>query len=292
MYDAQSLSRYIYTTKITMKKILITTLVSSIALTTSAFADTDTIYIPQAPAFSSVYHVNENKEEIKVTNNEAKAKKRASKIIDERIKSLEGNSEVIAKNKKLTTEQKSVLTTTLQSEVTKLTALNVSVASSTSATTTKMLIDSVFSDYRIYGVVIPKVRLDVRIYQLKNHAATLSETFSKLQVKIDEQKAKGNDTTSWQKGLDDAKVLVAQDMFKLDELLKKTATLTPASYGTTSKAIIESVGSDIKIITKDFTTIVSKVRTPAKMKKAAPVATVATSTVNGATTTIASTTVR
>lgn len=261
-----------------MKKILITTLVSSIALTTSAFADTNTIYVPQAPAFSSVYHVSENKEDIKVAYNEAKAKKRASKIIDERIKSLESNSDAIAKNKKLTSEQKNVLITTLQSEITKLTALSVSVASSTSATTTKILIDSVFSDYRIYGIVIPKVRLEVRIYQLKNHAVTLSETFSKLQAKIDEQKAKGNDVTSWQKGLDEAKVLVAQDMFKLDELLKKTATLTPASYGTTSKAVIESVGSDIKIITKDFNTIVSKVRAPAKMKKATSVTSAATST--------------
>jgi hypothetical protein len=254
--------------KLLTKKLLLTSLVASCLLTTHAFAESDdAVRVPAAPNLSLVSSVTENREEIKITNNLTKGKQRASNLIDERIKVLSNNIRAVGDNKNLTTEQKAILTGSLASTTLELTKLKTMIASSTDATSTKILIESIFKDFRVYGIVIPRERLDARIYQLKNHSSTLSSAFSKLQTKIDDNKGKGNDTTSWQKGLDDAKVLIAQDMFKLDELLKKTATLTPAHYGTTSKAIIDSINKDIKLVAKDFNTIVSKVRKPYSMKK-------------------------
>lgn len=260
-----------------MKKLLITTLLSTFAVTTSAFAQSnDSVYVPPSPNLSVVHSVIENREDVKVQSGSlSRAKRRAEVLIDERIRALTSNKTAVTENKKLTAEQKATLNATLSTNVTNLTTLKAAIASSTDATSTKALIDSIFKDFRIYAIVIPQVRLDARIYQLKNHATTLSETFAKLQVKIDEQKAKGNDTTTWQKGLEDAKMLVAQDMYKLDELLKVTATLTPASYGTTSKAVIDSVNKEIKVVAKDFNTIVSKVRKPYRLPKL-PVTTTST----------------
>ncbi len=252
-----------------MKKIILSTLLfSTTIITSSAFAmSEDSVHIPSAPYLSTVYTVTENKEEVPVTRNTiTKAKYRAEKLISERIKSLNSNASAITDSKNLTNEQKATLSTYITGNITQLTELKSSIGSSTDATSTKLLIDSIFKDFRIYGIVIPKVRLDSRIYQLKKHADTLSLSFSKVQTKIDESKLRGKDITSWQKGLDEAKMLVAQDMFKLDELLKKTTSLTPANYGTTSKAVIDEVNREIKVISRDFNTVVNKVRKPYNLK--------------------------
>lgn len=250
-----------------MKKILIAGIIASFVFTPTAFAETD-IPVPVAPTLSSVSVTLEKEENIPVTpKKEEVAKKRANKLIDERIKALQENKSAIESNKKLTQDQKTTLSAALLVNINNLGALKSTISSSTDATTTKSLIESIFKEYRIYAIVIPKARLESRVYQLKNHSNTLSEVFSKMQIRIDENKAKGNDVTSWQKGLDDAKVIVAQDMFKLEELLKKTQTLTPASYGTTSKAVIESVNQEIKAVSKDFNSVVGKVRKPEVMKK-------------------------
>lgn len=250
-----------------MKKLLITTL-SSVLFTGLVFAQDD-IITPYSPSLSSVFHVKEERDSDKVLRATSfeKLNKKAAKLIEERLKALEGNKEAVEKNKALSVENKTALTTQLSSGITAMNSLSARLASSTDATSTRAIITSMFNDYRIFGIVIPKVRLEARVYQLKAHAAKLSETFIKIQAKIDEQKAKGKDVTSWQKGLDDAKVLVAQNMFKLDGLLVKTSTLTPAVYGTTSKATIEAVNQDLKLISKDFNTIVSKVKKPQTLKK-------------------------
>ncbi len=250
-----------------MKKIFITSLLTAAITVPVIFAE-ENINVPFSPVLSSVTPVTESLDSVNSFNvRKTQTKERATVLINERIQALHGNKTAIEKNNKLTEEQKTLLVTSLTTNVASLTTLKASIASSTDATTTKALSESIFKDYRIYGIVIPKVRLESRIYQLKNHTTTLSERFIKIQTKIDEHKAKGNDVTAWQKNLDDAKALVAQNMFKLDELLKKTATLTPASYGTTSKAIIDSVSSDMRAISKDLNTVVSKVRKPEISKK-------------------------
>lgn len=262
-----------------MKKIFLTALLSATLASNSVFAESDdSVHVPSSPYLSTVYSVTENKEEIRLTNSLTKGKSRAATLIDERIKSLTSNISAVSENTKLTTEQKTTLTEQLSSNITKLTTLKSSIASSSDATSTKMLVDSIFKDFRVYGIVIPKVRIESRIYQLKNHSETLSQSFVKIQTKIDESKSKGRDVSAWQKGLDDAKVLVAQNMFKLDELLKKTATLTPLSYGTTSKSVIDSVNKDIKLISKDFNTVIGKVRKPYNMKKISPYTSTSTPT--------------
>jgi heat shock protein HslJ len=76
-----------------------------------------------------------------------------------------------------------------------------------------------------------------------------------VQSKIDEHKAKGRDVTEWQKNLDDAKMLVANDMNTLANVLKKVSALQPSDYGTTSKTVIEQANADIKAVMKDFNTI-------------------------------------
>ena len=243
------------------------------------------ISIPYAPEISRIESVNERADSF-YSRFTSRVQSRASALIKERINSLNANSQAINASKTLTTEQKTALTTILSTNVTGLTALKASIASSTNATTTKALTDSIFTNFRIYGIVIPQVRLEKRVFDLQNHSQKLSDLFVKVQTNINDANAKGRNVTVWQKNLDDAKVLVANDMAKLASLLPKLATLTPATYGTTSKTIIESVNLDLKNVSKDFNSIAKTLRRPSylPMGSTTPVTPPVTSTTTAPTT--------
>ncbi len=294
-----------------MKKVIVSTIVlSTLALTSSAFAEdvqvqavtaisapVPTLYttgtavavpisapivsldkdvaIPQTPEVSSVPSVVEKDEVIKM-NNVSKMKARGAQLIKERVHSLNSNAEAIAKSKHLTAEQKAAFANFFSNKVTELNALNVKIASSTDATSTKALVTSIFTEHRVYGVLIPQLRLEKRLYELQAHGARLNEAFVKVQARIDAFKAKGKDVTAWQKSLDDAKVLVATDLTKSQGLLVKINALKPSDYGTTSKAVIESVSKDTKAIARDFQTINRRVMRPTYLKNASVVVTAST----------------
>lgn len=252
-----------------MKKTIISTLVLGIALSvTSVFAESnnDDVRIPTTPDVTYVNASSERAEEVRTTSL-SRMKSRGMQLIDERIKALEGNKFLITTNSKLTTEQKAALSTILTNNVNGLTVLRGTIASSTDATSTKALVRSIYVDFRIYAVILPQVRLEKRIYDLQNHSVKLSDTFIKTQAKIDEQKAKGKDVTEWQKTLDDAKVLVANDMHTLAGLFTTVSALKPSDYGTTSKMVIESTNASLKSVAKDFNSIGKTLHRPVLRNK-------------------------
>ncbi len=265
-----------------MKKRIITTLALGFALSvTSAFAeegsmvavptlyampvttsvDTKDVVVPLIEVPSSVYSVTERTESMGVKTL-SRIKARGAQLIKERINSLNQNAFAVANAKGLTADQKTAYSMFFTGKIGELNALGVQIASSTEASSTKALVSSIFTDFRIYAVVLPQVRLQKRIYELQNHTVKLSETFAKIQVKIDEEKAKGKDVSVWQKNLDDAKMIVATDTAKLSSLMTQINALKPSDYPTTSKSVIEATNSGIKSVAKDLNTLGKKVRRP------------------------------
>lgn len=251
-----------------MKKILLPTIFASLLLSTaSVFAEVSSdVVLPTTPSITSVAPVSEFMPTIKVEKLD-KMKARGAQLIKERINSLNANAQAVAASKGLTVEQKAAFATFFSGKIAELTALGVKIAQGADATTTKPLVNSIFTDFRIYAIVLPQVRLEKRIYELQNHVVKLTETFTKVQTKIDEQKAKGKDVTVWQKGLDDAKTLVTTDTQKLSTLFTQISALKPSDYGTSSKAVIDSVNKGVKEVAKDFNSIGRKVRRPEILHK-------------------------
>jgi hypothetical protein len=230
----------------------------SAVTTTAVNAD---VVVPVTPEVTSVYPVLEKVETLKVVSID-KMKARGAQLLKERINSLNVNAEAIAKSKALTAEQKSAFAGFFTGKILELNTLGGKIASSTDATSTKALVSSIFTDHRIYGVLIPQIRLEKRLYELQAHSVKLNDTFVKVQARITEFKNKGKDVTVWQKNLDDAKVLVATDTTKIQNLLVQINALQPSSYGTTSKSVIESVNKGTKAIANDFQSINRKVMRP------------------------------
>ncbi len=253
-----------------MKKTLCTLVTLGVFFSgTFAFAksNNDNDDIPFTPIITTVSPVAEH-EETSLLLKSFRTKMRGDVLIKERINSLTANLKVITEDKKLTLEQKSALSTLITTNITGLTALRASLASSTDATSTKALIASIFTNFRIYGIVIPQIRIEKRIYELQNHTTKLSDTFLSIQKKIDEAKTKGKDVVLWQKSLDDAKVLVANDMNALATLMTKVALLKPVDYGTTSKAVIEEANRVIKSVLVDFNSIKKNIHRSSNMSSA------------------------
>lgn len=225
----------------------------------------DDIKTPSVGEVSSVNLTNEQPQSLHMSTL-SRMKYRAAELIRERINSLNANAKAVTLNKNLTTEQKNTLTTIVSTNISGLTTLGVTIASSTDATSTKALVNSIYTNFRIYGIVIPQIRLEKRIYDLQNHSVRLSDTFLKVQTKINDYKGKGKDVTVWQKNLDDAKILVANDMNTLANVLTKVKSLTPSDYGTTSKMVFSAATTDIKNVAKDFNSIAKNLNKPKKLK--------------------------
>lgn len=248
--------------------------VASIAATMTTSAE---VFIPTISVPSSVSPLTERSEVIGAKSL-VRVQARGAQLIKERVHSLTSNASSVSESK-LTAEQKLVFATFFSGKVADLTALGAKIAAGTDASSTKLLVASIFTDFRIYGIVIPQIRLEKRIYDLQNHIAKLTATFTSVQAKIDEQKAKGKDVTAWQKGLDGAKLLVTTDSVKLPALLSQISALKPADYGTTSKATIVSVNTGVRMIAKDLQSINRMMRRPQILHKM-----VVTGSVNASTT--------
>ena len=248
--------------EIYMKKIFISTLIAGIALSTSSlFAESLETSIPQVPSISTVVSVSE-KAEISHTTSLSKMKARGEQLIKERVNALTSTGNTLANSKTLTADQKAAFSTNIATQISGLTTLGTSISASLDATSTKALVNKIFTDFRIYAIVIPQIRLEKRIEDLQNHTSKLTDVFVKIQTKIDAQKAKGKNVTVWQKSLDEAKIVIATDTTKLASLFVQISALKPIDYGTTSKATITAVNAGVKAIAKDFASIAHVARSP------------------------------
>ena len=224
------------------------------------------------PSLSAVTHVNfdshsddskkeDKHRENKNSNSLVRLQARGIQLINARISDLQSNEKAITKSQ-LGVDQKAALFSIINTNVLGLTALKTAIGTSTDATSTKALIDSVYTKFRIYGVVIPQIRLEKRIYDLQNHVTKLSDSFIKVQARIDEYKGKGRDVSVWQKNLEEAKLLVATNVGKLAALMVQAQSLKPSDYGTSTKATIEAINVGIKAVAKDFNTIQKTINKP------------------------------
>ena len=238
--------------------------VPTLYTTTVASVTTGDVVVPALAVPTTVASVTE-REEVITAKTLPKIQARGSQLIKERVNSLNQNADAVAKSK-LTADQKQAFAIYFTGKIADLNTLGTKIASSTDATSTKALISSIFTDYRIYAVAIPQIRLQKRIYEVQNHIAKLSDTFTKVQTNIDAAKAKGKDVAVWQKMLDDAKTLVATDSTKLTALMTLANNMKPADYPTTSKTTITTVNAGIKSVVNDLNSIGKKVRKPLYMK--------------------------
>ncbi|MCL4366318.1 hypothetical protein M1437_03770 [Patescibacteria group bacterium] len=130
-------------------------------------------------------------------------KKRADKMINNRVSSLNKLLQRIQNDKRLSTDEKTSLSGDVQANITGLTQLKAKIDADTDITTVRADTRSIITNFRIHAIFEPKIRLLVTINHLSALQGRLSSLTPKLQTLINNLKSQGKDVSKLQSLLDD-----------------------------------------------------------------------------------------
>lgn len=241
-----------------MKKHTIVTLAVAAAMSFPALAFAAESASSPAPTLLSVpTPVAESGETaIKVDPSERgikRLKAQAARLIRDRVVALTRHKARIMAYRVLNDEQKNDLIAQVEENITKLTELGeeIKIFSGT-VEELKEKVQSIYTDYRIYAVFIPKMQLSASLYVQSNHAANLDVFFTKAQQVLDVLKERGKDITELQSRLDDAKAQREQIAQKITDTQSVVNGMQPSDYPDTSNSEIKSSRSAIVAIHRMF----------------------------------------
>jgi len=189
---------------------------------------------------------------------------RANNLINLRVASLNALRTKV-ENSKLTGEQKSGLFGEINTQTNKLNELYNKIKISKDIKAARAMVKTIYTDFRIYAVFIPKVNSLMALHTLSNHLARFTTLLVEVQVKVDALKAKGVNVDARQEWLDKAKAIVPQIQTKINDTVKTLNALKPADYPG-SKNTFASVRASTKELRSMFFNI-RKLLTSTKLAK-------------------------
>lgn len=165
-------------------------------------ADAQRIASPSADRGQAQKAANQ---QARLTSRLESLRERALREIDRRLASLNKLSTRIDSLKRLSTGQKSSFKAGIQGQIDSLTSLRGTIETQTDAATLRSDVKSIRDSYRIYALYMPKIGTLVVIDVMNTTYNKLSELATKLDTRIQEAKAEGNDTTVLETALTDMK---------------------------------------------------------------------------------------
>lgn len=159
-------------------------------------------------------------------------KTRGAAEIKRRETNLTAALTAIEANTKLASADKVSLSGQVQGEISNLQALATKLAADTTVTTAAADVQSIVTEYRVYVLLLPKVRLVAaadRFAVVEGKLTTLAAT---LQTKITAEKAAGKNVTTMQTQLTDLTTQTAAATTKSTSVVAPLLALQPADYNT------------------------------------------------------------
>jgi len=155
---------------------------------------------------------------------------RGAEEINRRITTLNQLLTRVSDASHLTASDKAALTNEIQNEITGLTNLKTTLASETALSSAKTLAQDIYSDYRVYSLIVPQVRMVIYADDQQTNEAKLSTLAGKLQTRISSASLSVTDTTTVNNDLSDmnSKISAAQSLSSNVE--RSVINITPAQY--------------------------------------------------------------
>ena len=180
---------------------------------------------------------------------------RSNTLITNRLTTLNTLLTRVQNDKRLTDTEKSSLSSDIQTTISGLTTLKAKIDADTDATTARADEKQIVTNYYVYAVLEPKIRLLVVINNLQTSTATLQGLVPQLQNLINTYKSQGKDVTQLQSLLDD----ISTQLQTINTTLTKDATtvdgVSLASHET-AQATFTQVRQDLtQIVQVDFAKI-------------------------------------
>lgn len=133
----------------------------------------------------------------------AKIKKRADREIDKRVDRLNKLSQRIENDQKLSADEKSNLSADIQSDISGLTTLKAKIDADTDVATARSDAKQIFTNFRVFAIVVPKTRLLITIDNLQAVVTKLVGFTPKIQDLINNLSSEGKDVSKLQTLLND-----------------------------------------------------------------------------------------
>jgi hypothetical protein len=251
--------------------------------TIAALALTGVLLVP-ALAFAQTATVTTttNSTATSVTAKMKTAISRADKEITRRIAVLNDLNLRVGQMQKVTDAFKQSLTTTVQGQISALTALQAKIDADTDAATLKMDVQSVTQSYRIFALIVPQGSIAAaadRVVTMTNMMTTLG---SKLQTRLAAAQSSGTDVTTLSTALSDLGAKLSDASIQAQQSVSVSATLVPDQGDKTkmaaNTAALKSARADLSTAQKDLAAGRKDITTILKGLKVDPSATSTTTT--------------
>ena len=191
----------------------------------------------------------------------SRLKTRADNEITRRITALTNLITRISVIKRLTSDQKTSLTSQIQDQIASLGTLKTKIDADIDLPTLRTDVQSIVKSYRIFALYIPKTYIIANADRLLNIVDALTLLQGKLQVRIDTAKSAGNDTTTMQNLIADMTSKLADAKTQATNAINTVLPLTPDGYPgnkTTlqnARSMLVTARQDIQVAHKNEQTI-------------------------------------
>lgn len=152
--------------------------------------------------------------------------------ITRRLATLNNANSKLAAAAKLSSTDKTTLTNEINSEISGLTALKTKLDAETSVAAARADAQSIFDDYRVYALVVPKAWLTKTADDQQVTESRLTTLSGKLQAAITKQQQAGKDVSALQTKLDDLNTQVQTAQTVSAAIGSKVINLQPSDYNT------------------------------------------------------------
>lgn len=146
---------------------------------------------------------NSSKAAVREQEQIIRLKQQGDKMADQRIKSLNSLITRIDNDKSLTSDEKITLSSDVQNAINGLTVLKTKIAGDTTIADLKTDIKQIITNYKVYEIFEPKMRILVIIDNLQDISNRLSQLSPKLQTFISDLKSQNKNVSDLQVLLDD-----------------------------------------------------------------------------------------
>lgn len=167
--------------------------------------------------------------------------KKADTLITSRISSLNTLSTRIQNDKRLSASEKNSLSSDIQTDMSGLTALKTKIDADTDATTARNDAKQIITNYYIYAVFEPKLRLLVTINNLQTATSNIQALIPHLQSLINTYKSQGKDVTQLQTLLND----ISSQLQTINTTLTKDTT-TVQGISVSSKSTAQTTFTQVR----------------------------------------------
>jgi uncharacterized small protein (DUF1192 family) len=223
-------------------------------------------------------------------SNGAKVRAHGDAEIDARIASLNKIIARLNEAQRLTSDEKTNLTTQLTNEIAQLTSLKGTIT--TDATTTlKGDVNSITKSFRVYALVMPRAAITAAADRIMTVAGQMDALSVKITARITAAQTAGTDVSAAQTAFADFTAKVADAKVQAQAAVSGTANLTPDNGDATiaasntaalkaAKAKIDAAQADLTAARKDLGTIITAIRGKGEIKPQAGASVSASASVN------------